>query len=231
MINGLTFIVAFCSLVYELVLAQTLAAIWGNTVLRYNVTVGIYLSALGFAAILYYRKERNADFSQLFKVEILLSLIGFLGPGLIFLMDLGVRNGANLLGVDDRSGLVQLITFVSFHIIIVAIGFLSGLELPLLLEIDKRQSGKDRFVVLGVDYMGSMLGALCFPLILLPKLGILKVAAFTGLLNSIVALFVVSRMKTHRAGAGLLTLTTIALLLIFLLFPQIAAYIEQTIYA
>ena len=43
MIYAITFVLAFCSIVYELLLGQTLSAFLGNTVLRYSVTIGLYM--------------------------------------------------------------------------------------------------------------------------------------------------------------------------------------------
>ena len=45
-IYAITFILAFCSIVYELLLGQTLSAFLGNTVLRYSVTIGLYMMSL-----------------------------------------------------------------------------------------------------------------------------------------------------------------------------------------
>ena len=56
----LTFIVSFCSIVYELLLAQTLSTVLGNTVVRYSLTIGFYLAAKGIGAMLCNIKNRDA---------------------------------------------------------------------------------------------------------------------------------------------------------------------------
>ena len=67
----ITLILAFCSIVYELLLGQTLSAFFGNTVLRYSVTIGLYLFAMGMG-IGGYIKEMNG-----------VSYIEYIAPGLI----------------------------------------------------------------------------------------------------------------------------------------------------
>ena len=47
----LKFILAFCGLSYELILAQGLSAFLDNTVLRYSTTIGLYMFALGLGAL------------------------------------------------------------------------------------------------------------------------------------------------------------------------------------
>ncbi len=42
-------VLAACSLLYELLIAQTLAMLAANTVVWYSVTIGIYLAAMGLA--------------------------------------------------------------------------------------------------------------------------------------------------------------------------------------
>ena len=42
---------AACSLLYELLIAQTLATLAANTVVWYSVTIGVYLAAMGVGAM------------------------------------------------------------------------------------------------------------------------------------------------------------------------------------
>ena len=46
------FVLAFCSIVYELLLGQALSAFLGNTVLRYSVTIGLYMMSLGIGSMI-----------------------------------------------------------------------------------------------------------------------------------------------------------------------------------
>jgi spermidine synthase len=77
------------------------------------------------------------------------------------------------------------------YLVVVAIGILVGLEIPLLIRILK-----DRFLlrdvvahVLTVDYLGALAASLIFPILLVPKLGLVRSALLFGLVNAAVALW------------------------------------------
>ncbi len=189
----LTLIVAYCSIVYELLLAQTLSAIMGNTVMRYSVTIGVYLASLGLGAILCGDSARDAS-RRLGRIEILLSLIGgfaVLAMNLLAALHHWAGSAAAAFWAGDSHTALDVGFFVASHLIIVAIGVLSGYEVPLLIALRQgdglRTQGKAPAgavnVVLGVDYFGSLLGAVLFPLVLLPRLGVFAIASLTGLLN------------------------------------------------
>ena len=75
----LSLVLSACSLLYELLIAQTLTLIAGNMVIWYSLTVGTYLAAMGVGAILYGSPDRSRGWRPLFRVEIMLSLIGAIG--------------------------------------------------------------------------------------------------------------------------------------------------------
>src|SRR3989344_1206590 len=88
-----TAIVALCSMVYELQLAQLLASLLGNTVLRYSVTIGLYLAALGIGSLLANRLRQDppAAYRHFILVELVLS---FLSHSLMVVI--GVLSGLEL---------------------------------------------------------------------------------------------------------------------------------------
>jgi spermidine synthase len=82
----------------------------------------------------------------------------------------------------------------------IAIGILVGLEIPFLMRILAPSGGVRRSVahVLGLDYVGALIGSLAFPLLLLPHLGLFRASFAIALLNLLVAIV------TLIAFAGLL---------------------------
>ena len=60
----LSFILSGCSLLYELLIAQTLSLIAGNMVIWYSLTVGTYLAAMGVGAILYGSAQRFRELGR-----------------------------------------------------------------------------------------------------------------------------------------------------------------------
>src|SRR5262249_19048162 len=76
----------------------------------------------------------------------------------------------------------------------VAVGTLVGLEVPLLTRLARRYASLRVAIssVLTWDYVGALVGALLFPLVLLPNLRLLAAAPATGLLNVAVAALILA---------------------------------------
>lgn len=174
-----TFFVAACSLFYELVLAQTLSAILGDTAHRYNVTIGLYIASMGVGALLY-EKIKNLNYrTNLIRVEIILALIGGAAPLLALIWDSWWRDSGSA-GLWVISG--------GLHLLIVLIGVLSGLELPLLMDMGEKKRDGFGTSILAFDYLGTLTAAVIFPLILLPLMPIFSAAAVVASINVFIGL-------------------------------------------
>src|SRR5262249_39198041 len=77
------------------------------------------------------------------------------------------------------------------YALVLVIGVLVGLEIPLLMRIVReRYSFRDVIAhVLTFDYLGALGASLLFPIILVPRLGLVRSALFFGLINAGVALW------------------------------------------
>ncbi len=194
-IYSMTTLVACCSMLYELLLAQSLSTTMGNTALRYNTTIGLYIAAMGFGALFYKKIIKKNIFEEFVKIELILSIIGGFAPIAVLFNDTFFNGVAHSTGLSFFSNLVQVPLFVMNHSLIVVIGFLSGLELPLLIDMGKFFDKKRGNYVLAYDYLGTLLGAILFPIILLPKLHIFTMGYVVSLINILVALFVMVKIK------------------------------------
>lgn len=174
----ITFILAFCSIVYELLLAQSLSAFLENTVLRYSVTIGLYMFSMGFGALMAEGRFIRNPVLTLLRIEILLTVIGGFAVVLLHLLNMSV--------------LSRLVFSLLVHGLIVLIGVLTGFEIPLLIEIRNREKERSENAVLGVDYFGAVLGTIIFAFVFYPVMGLIPTAFFVGSLN---------------AGAGILLFT------------------------
>ncbi|MFC1742779.1 hypothetical protein ACFL35_02210 [Candidatus Riflebacteria bacterium] len=184
----LTIILAFCSMVYELLLAQTMAATLGNTILRYNTTIGLYLASLGIGSLIYPYGKNSFEIliSRLFATEIILSISGGIVPALSVLFDYHFQTSPGII-------------FLCNHLLVLWIGFLSGFELPLLMDLaDRCRAGLSRRI-LSFDYLGTLLGAISFPLFLFPSFGIFLTAAITGFINLLSAFFIYFYFNTEKS--------------------------------
>lgn len=197
-------ILSFCSLVYELQLAQLLASLLGNTVYRYSMIVGIYIAALGFGAF-FVKGETNNKIKKLFRVEILLSVLG----------------GGSILYLEAFYLLFPNVYFFAFlcYLTVVIIGLLSGMELPLLLNIKKDKTT----LIIGLNYFGAFIGAILFPLLFFSLLGLTKTSLIIGLINVLVALFISFNFQKRYYHI----FVCIIILIIFIILLQFSFKIES----
>ena len=168
-------VLAACSLLYELLIAQTLATLAANTVVWYSVTIGLYLAAMGLGALLHEKFATGNLWARLFRVELLLSAAGALAVPILHFS----HTCALLLELNDLTLASNVLFFGSAFVLIAVIGMLTGFELPLLIDLGNAASSEKRVTnrVLASDYMGSLLGGLAFPLVLMPNLGLIVIGA------------------------------------------------------
>jgi spermidine synthase len=208
-------IVSLCSITYELIIAQSLSVISGDTVTRYCTTIGIFLFSLGIGSFLV-RWLKNSIVSIMW-VEIGLSIIGGCSACIIFFVDTFVPLETYGEYLFSASWTVLIIS----NILIVIIGILSGMEIPLFADLISKEkssiSSGTLSSVLGWDYVGALIGAVMFPLVFYPKLGILRISFIIGILNLIVSayLLIIYRKKIRlKLGYILAIAFSICLLLI-----------------
>ncbi len=167
------FLLATCGLVYEL-LAGTLASyVLGDSVTQFSLVIGLYLSAMGVGA--WFSRHLDEPLAARFvDVELGVALFGGLSAPMLFLATSHVRLFPVLL-----------------YGIVAVVGILVGLELPLLMRIlEGRVQFRDLVSrIFTFDYLGSLAASLLFPLLCVPKLGLVRTAVVFGLLNASVALW------------------------------------------
>jgi spermidine synthase len=183
------FIVAICGLVYEL-LAGTLGSyLLGDSVTQFSLVIGLYLSAMGVGAWLSRRLETKLA-ERFLDVELAVAVVGGLSAPVLFLAFGSVAHFQ-----------VVLLGFVA------AIGVLVGLEIPLLMRLLEGQVAFKDLVsrVLTFDYIGALAAAVMFPLVLVPKLGLVRSSLAMGTANACVALWGtwLLREQLGRARTGL----------------------------
>jgi spermidine synthase len=117
------------------------------------------------------------------RVEVLIAAIGGCSAALLFLLFDRVQ--------DFRLPLYGLV---------LAIGFLVGLEIPLLMRILKDRLEFSDLVskVLTFDYVGALAASLLFPLLLVPHLGLIRTGFLFGLFNVGVAIAVILMLPQRR---------------------------------
>lgn len=200
-------LLAFCSIIYELLLANTLAIVTGNYIWWQSLTIGIFIGGLGAGAFLS-DKLKDAH-RNIVKVEIALSFLGASCAFLIYLLHGGYKFLENYLfyaGNFHSPSYVQdmfvfkIIFFIMVQTITFSIGLLSGFEIPLMVKIaeiriqeNKMEKEKNEHEIFGFNYLGTLVGTLFFSYLLLPKFDVIKTSLIVAFLNLLVCLYFMSR--------------------------------------
>jgi spermidine synthase len=220
MIYVITLVLAFCSIAYELLLGQALSAFMGNTVLRYSITIGLYLFSMGMGSIFAEGRFVKHPVVTMLWIEILLSLAGALSIVCLHLVD----------WLDPS----PLIFSLFAHSLIVVIGVLTGFEIPLLIEVRNLELADSEGAVIGIDYLGAFLGTVLFAFVFYPKLGLVQTAFSVALLNALAGLFLVTQgdkihVEKQREFRALLVGLSIITVTLFVCLSMSTLISEQLI--
>ena len=165
------FIIASCGLIYELIAGTLASYLLGDSVTQFSTIIGTYLFSMGIGSYLS-RFIGRGLVGKFIAIELLVGVIGGYSATVLFLSFATVGSLKPLL-----------------YFLVVVIGILVGLEIPLLLRILKDQLQFKDLVsqVLTFDYLGALAASLLFPILLAPRLGVVRTCLLFGLLNAVVA--------------------------------------------
>ncbi|MCA3014018.1 MAG: polyamine aminopropyltransferase [Myxococcaceae bacterium] len=166
-------VIATCGLIYELIVGTLASYLLGDSITQFSTVIGVYLFALGIGAWLSGFIDKGVA-TRFVEVELAVALTGGISAPFLFAT---FSSGASF-----RVALYGMVT---------VIGTLVGLEIPLLLRLMKDQLQFKDLVsrVLTFDYLGALFASLLFPIVLVPKLGLVRTSLAFGLLNGLVGLW------------------------------------------
>jgi len=161
------FLIAACGLIYELIAGA------GDSILQFSTVIGAYLFAMGIGSWLSKYIDKGLV-HRFITIELMVGLVGGFSSSILFLA----------FAYTDAFRLI-------LYSLVLLIGILVGLEIPLLMRILKERFHFQELVanVLTFDYLGALGASLLFPLVLVPKLGMVRSALLFGLVNAGVALW------------------------------------------
>jgi len=195
--------IAACGLIYELVASALASYLLGDSVLQFSTVIGTYLFAMGLGSWLSRYLARGL-IARFVGIELMVGIIGGFSSTLLFLAFAYTTS-------------FRLVLYA----IVVIIGVLVGLEIPLLMRILRDRFGFREVVsnVLTFDYLGALAASLAFPILLVPKLGLVRSAMLFGIVNAAIALWSTflfanllgARRSLRAACAGVLALLTLGM--------------------
>ncbi len=219
------FVIATCGLVYELVAGTLASSLLGDSVTQFSIIIGVYLFSMGIGSFIskYIRKHLIPTF---IRIELLIGLVGGFSSSILFVLFEYIEAFQSLL-----YGLVTLT------------GLLVGLEIPILMRILKDQFDFRDLVsnIFTFDYIGALLASLLFPLLLMPRLGLIRTSLLFGILNVLVAIAAVYvfdaeiRRKTMLRFSAVVSLTLLIIGMVFagniLSYSEKISYQNSIVYA
>ena len=177
------FVVATCGLIYELLAGTIATYLLGDSITQFSTVIGTYLFAMGIGSWV----SRYIDgrlLAWFIRIEIIIAAVGGTSAAALFLL---------FPLVDDFRPIL--------YGLVLLIGFLVGLEIPLLIRILKDEFSFGDLVsnVLTYDYIGALAASLLFPLVLVPFVGLIRAGFVIGFVNILVALLLVFRLRKDRS--------------------------------
>jgi spermidine synthase len=162
-----TFVIAICGLVYELLESTISSYLLGDSIYHFSLIIGLFMSSMGVGAWL----SRFVGEHVARAFVILQSTIAFVGGFSAFVLFYAFAY------INNYEAFLYLIT--------IALGSMLGVEIPLIMRILKESFELKTNIsnVFTADYIGALVASLLFPLVLVPKLGLMQTSFLFGMLN------------------------------------------------
>ena len=213
------FLIAACGLIYELIAGALASYLLGDSILQFSTVIGAYLFAMGIGSWMSKFLARGLV-ERFITIELMVGLVGGFSSTILFLA----------FAYTDAFRLL-------LYLMVLVIGILVGLEIPLLMRILKERFQFHDLIanVLTFDYLGALGASLLFPLVLVPKLGMVRSALLFGLVNAGVALwstFIFKRQIGSPVRLRSLSVAVIAALGVGMIFAErITETADASLYA
>lgn len=214
---GSVFVVASCGIVYELVAGAVSSYILGDAVTQFSLVIGVFLCAMGVGSYLA-KYITHTILKRFIDIEIVIGVVGGLSSILMFAF----------------SSFAPTLFPLFFYCLCAFIGVLSGIEIPLLIRIlnSGKETSDEVSNVLAIDYVGALAGAILFPLVALPLLGLSRASLIFGILNFLVAGVGIYLLK-RKERTGVTIRFTVALFMLVLGFffsNNLISFFENSLY-
>ncbi len=215
------FIMGACGLAYEYTLSKVASDILGNSVRQWAIIIGIMMFFMGVGSDFQKYITDNNLIDKFIFWELLLGFLGAFGP----------------IALLWAFSVMPLQYILVQYFFIVSIGFIIGLEIPLITRINQNYISELKINLAGVlkmDYIGALAGSLSWIFILPLFFSFIQSAFVLGILNLLVGLITLFFFKKHiHYFSRLLFFSIFAFLLVgvgFINSESWTTYSEQRLY-
>lgn len=202
----LSVVFSFCAFTYEMWIARLLSSLTKNIILAQSLSVGVFLLGLGFGSYLFSKLKIKSEASFLINLELTIALVATIGAVLIPAAQIGIQYGF----FDFTTLTGSALMLATAQIFSLAIGVLSGMEIPALVRWNQNYSERSFGVVLGLSYAGGFFSSILVNLFFIPSIGLFQTAFVTCVLSCLcaLALFVRNNFKGSATQMILMVLTS-----------------------
>ena len=162
-----TFLIAICGLIYELLNGTISSYLLGDSIYHFSLVIGLFISSMGIGAWLsrFIEKQLERAFVRL---QISIAIVGGFSSFILFYAFAYINNYDAFL-----------------YLITISLGAMLGVEIPLIIRILKESFSLKTNIsnVFTVDYIGALFASLLFPMVLVPKLGLMQTSFLFGMIN------------------------------------------------
>lgn len=183
------FTTGFCSMIYELGLAQLLTNLLGSTIIRYSSTLAVYVITMGLGSFFFKTRTYEQNLKKLICVELAMTLMGVCAAPFFIFLNSGL---SHIFSGELTAWLLIILT----HLYIGLCGFICGYEIPILgsLVASEKKNQSEAWVLLW-DYIGMFAASLIFPFLLIPELGIFSSLWVTSFLNLVCVILLLQKQN------------------------------------
>lgn len=213
------FIIATCGLIYELVAGALASYLLGDSVKQFSFVIGTYLFSMGVGSYLAKFITKHL-FDRFIDIELLIGLIGGLSSVVLFLL---------FQQVEHFQFVLYLFVFLT--------GCLCGMEIPLLMNILRDRVNFRDLVsnVFAFDYIGALIASVLFPILLIPRLGVMGTSLLFGVINISVGVllsFYFAKQLRNPLSLQLKSVTCLAILVTAFYFSDdLLEFSESKLYS
>lgn len=185
---------------YELLAGTLSSYLLGDSIYQFSLVIGLFMSSMGIGSWISRFIERELPASFV-KLQLMVGLLGGLTAPILFFAFAILDNYTPLL-----------------FLLVLLLGGMLGVEIPLIIRILKEHASLKINLsnVFTADYIGALIAALLFPLVLIPQLGLLQTGFLFGILNAgvgLLALYVFRRQIPHLRQLSIMATLTLAVLI------------------
>jgi len=211
-----TFLIAICGLIYQLLEGTLSSYLLGDSVYHFSLVIGIFMSSMGIGSWLSRFIENHLE-SAFVRLQLTIALVGGFSAFTLFIA---------FAYIDNYDAFLYLNT--------IFLGAMLGIEIPLIIRILKESFSLKTNIsnVFTVDYIGALFASLLFPLVLVPKLGLMQTSFLFGMINLFVGALAwyIFRALLGRRYIVYLLLVFVVLITGFIKSNSLTTMIENKLY-